>query len=89
MGRTNPTYRDAVEQVEDDWQPLRRALRHKYTADFDRLFDHARMYADAGGYLNTYDPAQVVLFSVLLAHEHQLQQLREQAGEGDDATADL
>ncbi len=89
MGRTNPTYRDAVDRLEDDWQPFRRALRRRYTSDFDRLFDHARMYADAGGYLNSHDPVQVVLLSVLLAHEHQLQQLREQTERGDDAAADL
>lgn len=89
MGRTNPTYRDAVERLENDWQPFRRALRRKYTADFDRLFDHARMYADAGGYLNRRDPLQVVLVSILLAHEHQLQQLRAQIEEDNDVTADL
>ena len=89
MGRTNPTYRDAVDRLEDDWQPFRRALRRRYTADFDRLFDHTRTFADAGGYLNRYDPARVVLLSVLLAHEHELHQLRDQIEEDDDATPDL
>ena len=89
MGRTNPTYRDAVDRLEDDWQPFRRALRRRHTEDFDRLFDHARTFADAGGYLNRYDPTEVVLLSMLLAHEHELRQLREQLPEDDDATANV
>lgn len=89
MGRTNPTYRDVVDRLEEDWQPFRRALRRRYTADFDRLFDHARTFADAGGYLNSSGPTEVVLLSMLLAHEHELRQLRERLPENDDATADL
>ncbi|MEF8813492.1 MAG: hypothetical protein V5A55_06705 [Halovenus sp.] len=89
MGRTNPTYRDLIDQLEDEMQPFRRALRRTDTADFDRLFDRARRYADAGGYLNSQEPMRVVLFSMLLAQEHELRQLRERVGEGDDATAHL
>lgn len=89
MGRTNPTYRDLIDQLEDDMQPFRRALRRTDTAEFDRLFDRARRYADAGGYLNSQDPVRVVLFSMLLAQEHELRRLREQVGEADDATAHL
>lgn len=91
MGRTNPTYRELVDHLEDEMQPFRRALRRTDTTDFDQLFEHARRYADAGGYLNGKDPMRVLLFSMLLAHEHELRQLREHLdrGEDDDATTHL
>lgn len=78
MGRTNPTYRDYLQSVEDDSQSFRRALRREYTQDFDQLFDRARTHADAAGYHNSTDPDVALLLSILLAHEHELRQLREQ-----------
>jgi hypothetical protein len=89
MGRTNPTYRDLIDQLEDEMQPFRRALRRTDTGDFDQLFDHARRYADAGGYLNSQDPMRVVLFSIVLAQEHELRQLRERLPEDDNASSHL
>lgn len=89
MGRTNPTYREVIDRLEGEMRPFRRALRRADTTDFDRLFDHARRYADAGGYLNGQDPVRVVLFSVLLAQERELRRLRERLEEDDDATPDL
>ncbi len=78
MGRTNPTYRDALAGVEADWQDFRRGLRREYEGDFDRLFDRARDHADAAGYHNSPDPMDALVVSVLLAHEHELRRLREE-----------
>ncbi|MDJ1431180.1 hypothetical protein [Halostagnicola sp. A-GB9-2] len=69
MGRTNPTYRDAIASLESEWGPMRRALRREYQGDFDRLFDRARNFADAAGYANATDPERALLLSLLLAHE--------------------
>ena len=69
MGRTNPTYRDAIASLESDWGPMRRALRREYQGDFDRLFDRARNFADAAGHANAPDPERALLLSLLLAHE--------------------
>lgn len=77
MGRTNPTYRDYVQEVETDWNSFRRGLRREYKDDFDRLFDRARTHADAAGYHNSTDPNMALLLSILLAHEHELRELRE------------
>jgi len=77
MGRTNPTYRDHLQRLEDDWQPFRRGLRREYKADFDRLFDRARTHADAAGYHNSSDPDLAAVLSILLAHEHEIRQLQE------------
>ncbi|SER73552.1 hypothetical protein [Natrinema salaciae] len=89
MGRTNPTYRDALRRLESEWEPMRRALRRAHQDDFDRLFDRARSFADAAGYANQPDPERALLLSLLLAHEVELRRLREEraAREIDDVTA--
>lgn len=78
MGRTNPTYRGFLDGYEAEFDDYRRALRRRHQADFDRLFDGARAFADAAGYANHLDRDVLVLLSMLLAHE---ERLREQADE--------
>jgi len=75
VGRTNPTYRDVLRSLEDNWQDYRRALRRADQHRFDRLWEDARQYADAGGYLNHQNPMVVVLFSMILAHEQRIEDL--------------
>lgn len=77
MGRTNPTFRDFLRSYRDSWSAFRRGLRRKHKPAFDRLFDHAEAYADAAGYANDPDPETAVLLSMLLAHEQELEALRE------------
>jgi len=77
MGRTNPTYRDALRALESEWEPMRRALRREYQADFDHLFDRGRSFADAAGYANPRDPERALLLSLALAHEVELRRLRD------------
>ncbi|ARS89127.1 hypothetical protein [Natrarchaeobaculum aegyptiacum] len=76
MGRTNPTYRNALRGLEREWEPMGRALRREYQADFDRLFDRGRAFADAAGYANPPDPERAFFLSVLLAHEVELRKVR-------------
>ena len=72
MGRTNPTYRDELRKMEDQWQRFRRGLRHQDQEHFDQLFEHGRAYADAACYQNaTYDVI-AFLISVCLAQQRQL-----------------
>ncbi|MBX0285984.1 hypothetical protein [Haloarcula salinisoli] len=78
MGRTNPTYRGFLDGYEGEFDDYRRALRRRHQADFDRLFDGARAFADAAGYANHLDRDTLVLVSMLLAHE---ERLREQSDE--------
>ena len=85
MGRTNPTYRMQVESTADRWQPYRRGLRAPDKPHFDRLFEHARTHADAGGHVNATDPMVPILVSMLLAHERELARLSHQIA--DDAAA--
>ncbi|WP_311174226.1 hypothetical protein [Halobellus ordinarius] len=72
MGRTNPTYRDALQAIEDQWATFRRALRRRDQARFDRLFEYARDHADASGLLNHQQPLLSALISIDLEQEARL-----------------
>lgn len=88
MGRTNPTYRDALCRLESEWEPMRTALRREYQADFDRLFDRGRTFADAAGYANPPEPERALVLSLLLAHEVELRRLRAELEAGDGSGSD-
>ena len=75
MGRTNPTYRDRLAAVEDDWGSFRRALRRVDQRRFDRLFGYARDRADAAGNHNHADPLAAVWLSIALEQERRIAEL--------------
>jgi hypothetical protein len=77
MGRTNPTYRESIRGLEDQWQPFRRALRCRDQSHFDRLFEHARAHADAGGLLNHQFAELPLLLSILVEQERRLSTLEQ------------
>jgi len=72
MGRTNPTYRDALGAIEERWTDFRRALRRRDQPQFDQLFEYAREHADASGLLNHQNPVVPALFSIDLEQESRL-----------------
>jgi hypothetical protein len=72
MGRTNPTYRDALRAIEERWTEFRRALRRRDQPRFDRLFEYAREHADASGLLNHQNPLLPALLSIDLEQEARL-----------------
>ena len=72
MGRTNPTYRDALRTIENRWTDFRRALRRRDQPNFDQLFEYAREHADASGLLNHQNPVLPALFSIDLEQEARL-----------------
>lgn len=75
MGRTNPTYRDALRRLEERWQSYRRALRRRDRPHFDRLWEQAAGHADAAGYHNRERNLDLLLFSVALAQERRIAEL--------------
>ncbi|WP_129113175.1 hypothetical protein [Halegenticoccus tardaugens] len=86
MGRTNPTYRDVIRTTEGRWADYRRALRRRDRPHFDRLFEHARAHADAGGYLNHQFVELPILLSVALEQEKRIASLEarlETRGDGE------
>ena len=96
MGRTNPTYRDALRAIKERWSDFRRALRRHDQPRFDRLFEYAREHADASGLLNHQNPLLPALFSIDLEqqarlddHEERLAELEAAVGPAGDQEDDL
>ena len=81
MGRTNPTYRDALRAIEERWQDFRRALRRRDQPLFDQLFAYAREHADASGLLNHQNPLLPALLSIDLEQESRLDEYEERLNE--------
>ncbi|MDL0133887.1 hypothetical protein [Halobacterium salinarum] len=85
MGRTNPTYRDALRAIEERWTDFRRALRRRDQPRFDQLFEYAREHADAGGLLNHQNPLLPALISIDLEQEARLDEHEERLAELENA----
>ena len=81
MGRTNPTYRDALRAIEGRWADFRRALRRRDQPQFDQLFEYARKHADASGLLNHQNPLLPALVSIDLEQEARLDDHEERLAE--------
>lgn len=84
MGRTNPTFRDALRAIEDRWSEFRRALRRRDQPRFDQLFAYARAHADASGLLNHGNPLLPALFSIDLEQERRLDSLENRIADIED-----
>jgi hypothetical protein len=78
MGRTTPTYRDQLREIEEEWGDFRRALRRKDQSRFDDLFVYARNHADAAGNLNHPDPLAPVWMAIALEQEQRIAELETQ-----------
>ncbi|NLV08088.1 hypothetical protein GOC83_18335 [Haloarcula rubripromontorii] len=85
MGRTNPTYRDALRAIEERWAGFRRALRRRDQPRFDRLFKYAREHADASGLLNHQNPLLPALLSIDLEQETRLDEHEDRLTELENA----
>ena len=95
MGRTNPTYRDALRAIEERWSDFRRALRRRDQPRFDQLFEYAREHADASGLLNHQNPLLPALLSIDLEqearledHEKRIEELERQLSEVSGTSTD-
>jgi len=88
MGRTNPTYRDALRAIEERWTEFRRALRRRDQPRFDRLFEYAREHADASGLLNHQNPLLPALLSIDLEQEDRLDDHEERLTELEQRISD-
>ncbi len=76
MGRTVPTYRNVLENVVNEWQGFRKALRKEDKEAFDRLMEKARMHASAASYGARVDPVESAFMSILLEQEKEIGELR-------------
>jgi hypothetical protein len=77
MGRSTPTYRDALRAIAGRWERYRCALRRVDQPRFDQLFKYARKHADATGSLNHAEPLFPALIGIDLEQEHRLDDFEE------------
>ena len=77
MGRTVPSYRQALESEIRSWEGFRKALRGKDAEAFDELMKAARIYASAGGMATRPVVAEALFMSVLVGMQRQVMELRE------------
>lgn len=81
VGRTVPTYRTVLENLVEEWQGFRRALRREDQEAFDRLMEKARMHASAASYAARTDPMESLIISILLEQEKELVELKKKIAE--------
>jgi hypothetical protein len=77
MGRTVLPYSQVWEAERQRWLKFRRALRQEDQAQFDRLFELARLHLQAGVYASNPWPLESLLVSMLLEHQKALVALAE------------
>lgn len=75
MGKTNPTHRDQINTLEDQWGKYQRMPRRRHKPAYDQLWTHARSHADAGGARNPPNPMESVLLSICLEQQLAINEL--------------
>lgn len=63
--------------MEEKWGDFRRTLRCSEQAAFDRLFEHARTHADAGGVQNHPSTEETILLSISLEQQLRIDDLED------------
>ncbi len=77
MGRTVPSYRQALEEEIMRWESFRRALRDKDAEAFDRIMIACRVYASAGGMATRPILTEAMFMSILVSQRKELMEIRE------------
>ncbi len=83
MGRTLTTFTQLVQQEIASWRRYRRALRTEDQQALDELFAAARRHSAAGAYLARDTPFEVMLLSMVLEQQKQLQRLARMVADHD------
>ena len=82
MGRTLPTSRHLLDELEAEWSDFRRALTAQEQRLLDALWQKARAHAGAMANQAHLDPMQAVLLAILVEHAKELEALRREVARG-------
>jgi hypothetical protein len=77
LGRTVPSYRQALEEEIMRWESFRRALRDRDTEAFDKMMVACRVYASAGGMATRPILTEAMFMSILVSQRKELMEIRE------------
>lgn len=76
MGRTVPSYRQALEGEVRRWKGFRKALRGKDVEVFDEMMKTCRIYASAAGMATRPVLAEAMFMSILVGQQKELMEIR-------------
>jgi len=77
LGRTVPSYRQALEEEIMRWESFRRALRDRDMEAFDKMMIACRVYASAGGMATRPILTEAMFMSILVSQQKELMEIRE------------
>ena len=77
MGKTVPSYRQALEKEIKGWKGFRKGLRGKDAKAFDCIMNACRMFASAGSMATRPILLEAMVMSILLHQEKNLMEIRE------------
>ncbi|MEM3765837.1 MAG: hypothetical protein QXU46_02275 [Candidatus Bathyarchaeia archaeon] len=77
MGRTVPSYRQALDAEIARWEGFRKALRGKEVEAFDKMMNACKAYASAGGMATRTILTEAMFMSILLSQQKELMEIRE------------
>lgn len=77
MGRTVPSYRQALEAEIRRWEGFRKALRGKDFEAFDNMVKACRIHASAAGMATRPVLTEAMFMSILLSQQKELMEIRE------------
>lgn len=77
MGRTVPSYRQALETEIARWEGFRKALRGKEVEAFNEMMNACRTHASAGSMATRPILAEAMFMSILLSQQEELMEMRE------------
>ena len=77
MGRTVPSYRQALEAEIRRWEGFRKALRGKDLEAFDNMMKACRIHASAAGMATRPVLTEAMFMSILLSQQKELMEIRE------------
>jgi len=76
VGRTVPSYRQALEGEVRRWKGFRKALRGKNVEAFDEMMKTCRIYASAAGMATRPVLAEAMFMSILVGQQKELMEIR-------------
>ena len=77
MGRTVPSYRQALETEISLWEGFRKALRDKDLEAFTQMMNACRMHASASSMATRPILTEAMFMSILLSQRRELTEIKE------------
>ncbi len=73
---TDKNYRKELDDIIDEWNTDRRALRGEERNAFDKVINHAKVHETAGKKQNHYKPMETFFISVILEQQMEIMRLK-------------